>query len=225
MESANASLRSAQVGVQSADASLRSAQVGVASAEYQLSLYHLTSPISGVVEAVNVTENGFASQGSVAFVISNAKNKTVSFYVTDAVRSIIQVGQNVAVSAGGKGYQGTVSEVGGIVDPSTGMFLVKALIDNGTELPDGLSVSVTTVSNREDNSVVVPSDALWFEDGGAYVYLSQDGTAVRREVELALYTAEYASLTGGISDGDTVITSWAATLHDGAAVRDAGTEG
>ena len=82
VEAARASMSSAQAGIQSA-------QVGVASAQYQLSLYNLTAPISGVVEAVNVTENNFTASGTAAFVISNGTNKTVTFYVTDSVRKTL----------------------------------------------------------------------------------------------------------------------------------------
>ena len=84
--SAQAGVEAARAGLSSARAGIQSAQVGVNSAQYQLSLYNMTAPISGVVEAVNLTLNNFAASGTVAFVISNGSNKTVTFYVTDQVR-------------------------------------------------------------------------------------------------------------------------------------------
>ena len=87
--SAQAGLEAAQASLNSARAGIQSAQVGVDSAQYQLSLYNLTAPINGVVEAVNVTQNNFAASGQVAFVISNGNNKTVTFYVTDSVRQTL----------------------------------------------------------------------------------------------------------------------------------------
>lgn len=97
--SAQAGLEAAQASLSSAQAGIQSAQVGVESAQYQLSLYNLTAPIAGVVEAVNVTENNFAASGTAAFVISNGSNKTVTFYVTDSVRQTLTPGEDaVAVS-------------------------------------------------------------------------------------------------------------------------------
>ena len=87
--SAQAGVEAARAGLSSARAGIQSAQVGVNSAQYQLSLYNMTAPISGVVEAVNLTLNNFAASGTVAFVISNGSNKTVTFYVTDQVRQAV----------------------------------------------------------------------------------------------------------------------------------------
>lgn len=215
---AQAALESAQATLNSAQAGIQSAQVGVESAQYQLSLYNLTSPISGVVEAVNITENNFTPSGQVAFIISNGSNKTVTFYVTEEVRQQLKVGQAVSVASGGGTYSGAVTEVSGVVDSSTGLFRVKAIIEGAQALPDGLSVSLTTVTHQEEGAVIVPVDALYFSGGEAYVYVMEDGKAVRADVELALYTTEEAAVSG-LPEGTQVITTWSATLRDGAPVQ------
>ena len=217
VEAARASLSSAQAGIQSA-------QVGVASAQYQLSLYNLTAPISGVVEAVNVTENNFAASGTAAFVISNGSNKTVTFYVTDSVRQTLTPGQAVTVNYNSQTYEGAITEIGGVVNAQVGQFQVKAVIDGAQDLPDGLSVELTTTAHQAVGAVLVPSDAMFFENGVAYVYLLQDGTAVRADVTIGLYTEDQVAVTAGLTPGDQVITTWSSTLRDGAAVRLAGQE-
>ena len=221
LSAAEAGVQQAQAGVESAQAGVASAQVGVSSAEYQLSLYDLTTPISGVVEAVNVTENNFSASGTVAFVISNGNNKTVTFYVTDQVRQTLTPGQEVTVTSDGMVYQGAITEIGGVVDASTGLFQVKAVID-AQDLPDGLVVELSTTAYVVEDAVLVPSDALYFEDGDAYVFLLQDGTAVRVPVTIGLYTTDTIAITQGLTPGDQVITSWSASLKDGAPVRVAG---
>lgn len=215
LNATQSTIQSALAGVEAAKAGVEAAQVGVASAEYQLSLYRLTSPISGTVESVNVISDNFTPSGTVAFVISNANNKTVTFYVTDEVIKHISAGQSVTVSARNNTYTGAISEISGIVDPATGMFRVKALIDDAKDLPDGLSVSVTTVSDTAKDAIVVPSDALYFDNGIAYVYTVHDNTAHRTDVEVALYTKETTAISGGLADSDVIITSWSSSLKDG----------
>ena len=219
MESAKSGLEAAKSNVDASGAGIQSAEVGLASAEYQLSLYRLTSPISGVVESVSVIPNNFTASGTVAFVISNAKNKTVTFYVTNDVMKNMTAGQPVEISAQNGTYSGSVSEISGIVDSYTGMFKIKALINDAGEIPDGLSVSVTTVSNTAKNAIVVPSDSLYFDDGIPFVYKVQDGKAVRADVEVILYTKEKVAIASGLSDTDVVITSWSSTLKNGAVIR------
>jgi len=219
MKSAEAGIQSAEAGIESAKANIQSAEAGIASAEYQLSLYQLSSPISGVVESVNVMANNFATSGMVAFVISNAENKTVTFYVTDEVMKKMTIGQAVTVSSQNGNHSGTVTEISGIVDSHTGMFKVKALVDNARDLPDGLSVSVTTVSNVSSNAVIVSSDCLYFDNGVAYVYTAKEGKAVRTDVEVSLYTKEKTAISAGISDEDIIITSWSSGLKNGAKIE------
>ena len=222
--SAQAGVEAARASLNSAQAGIRSAQVGVESAQYQLSLYNLTAPISGVVEAVNVTENNFAASGTAAFVISNGSNKTVTFYVTDSVRQTLTPGQAVTVSYNSQTYEGAITEIGGVVDAQVGQFQVKAVIDGAQDLPDGLSVELTTTAHQVAGAVLVPSDAMFFENGVSYVYVVQDGKAVRTNVDIGLYTTDTIAITSGLNLGDEVITTWSASLRDGVDVRQATAE-
>ncbi|MCD8036171.1 MAG: efflux RND transporter periplasmic adaptor subunit [Clostridiales bacterium] len=219
MISAQASLESAKASLESAKASVETAAASVDSAAYQLSLYRLTSPISGIVEEINVSENQFASSGTLAFIISNAEDKTVTFYVSDEVCQVLTQGQDVSVTYRGETYSGTISEIGTMVDTTTGLFKIKAVIEDADELPDGLSVEISTKSHEANNVCIIPCDALYFNGGDSYVYVIEDGVAVKTPVTLSLYTAEYAAITDGLSAGDEVITTWSATLSDGTPVR------
>ena len=166
-----------------------------------------------------MTENNFAASGTAAFVISNGSNKTVTFYVTDSVRQTLTPGQAVTVNYNGQTYEGAVTEIGGVVDAQVGQFQVKAVIDGAQDLPDGLSVELTTTAHRTAGAVLVPSDAMFFEDGVAYVYVVQDGKAVRTDVTIGLYTADQIAVTAGLTPGNEVITTWSSSLRDGVDVR------
>ena len=53
-------------------------------------------------------------------------------------------------------------------------------------LPDGLAVELTTKAYRSSGAILIPSDAVYFDEGNAYVYVARDGAAVRTEVTLSL---------------------------------------
>ena len=216
---AQSALNAAQAGLEQARSGLQQAQVGLDSAQYQLTLYHLTAPISGVVEAVNVLENNFTPSGTAAFVISNAENKTITFYVTNEVRKTLRQGQEVTVSNSGERYTGSVTEISGVVNPGTGLFQVKAVAEEAQALPDGLTVELSTTAYIQENAVLIPSSAVYFQDGNAYVYLAEGEVARRRDVAVGLYTAETIAVTEGLSGGEEIITSWSAGLKDGAPIR------
>ena len=81
-------------------------------------------------------------------------------------------------------------------------------------------MELTTTAYSQSNAILVPSDALYFESGdSSYVYVVENGTAVRRNVTVGLYDNETTAITGGLDVGEEVITTWSAGLRDGVPVR------
>ena len=230
VDQAHQTLLSAQAGLEAAQASLLFQDAGFSINEGEkigvigingTGKTTILKIINGVVEAVNVTQNNFAASGQVAFVISNGNNKTVTFYVTDSVRQTLTPGQAVTVTYNGQSYEGAVTEIGGVVDAQVGQFRVKAIIDGAQDLPDGLAVELTTTAHQVTGAVLIPSDAMFFESGVSYVYVVQDGKAVRSDVTIGLYTADTIAVTSGLTLGDEVITTWSSSLRDGVSVQTA----
>ena len=210
--------------VASLQAGLAQAQVGLDSAAYQQSLYTLTAPISGTVESVGLTKNGMASASSIAFVISNKNTMQVTFYVTEDVRDEFTAGQAVTVSRGSSTYGGTITEIGNAVDMQKGLFKVKATIYDMPDLASGVTASITTTCHSAKDVIVIPCDAVYYENGDAYVFVARDGTAVKTPVETGIYDDQNIAITSGLMEGQQVITTWSANLIDGCAITVPGQE-
>lgn len=210
--------------VASLQAGLAQAQVGLDSAAYQQSLYTLTAPISGTVESVGLTKNGMASASSIAFTISNKNTMQVTFYVTEDVRDEFTAGQAVTVSRGSSTYGGTITEIGNAVDMQKGLFKVKATIYDMPDLASGVTASITTTCHSAKDVIVIPCDAVYYENGDAYVFVARDGTAVKTPVETGIYDDQNIAVTSGLIEGQQVITTWSANLIDGCAITVPGQE-
>ena len=210
--------------VASLQAGLAQAQVGLDSAAYQQSLYTLTAPISGTVESVGLTKNGMASASSIAFTISNKNTMQVTFYVTEDVRDEFTAGQAVTVSRGSNTYGGTITEIGNAVDMQKGLFKVKATIYDMPDLASGVTASITTTCHSAKDVIVIPCDAVYYENGDAYVFVARDGTAVKTPVETGIYDDQNIAITSGLIEGQQVITTWSANLIDGCAITVPGQE-
>ncbi|WP_312072156.1 efflux RND transporter periplasmic adaptor subunit [Anaerotignum propionicum] len=217
--SVQANIKSAKAGIESAQASIQAAKNSIDSAQYQLSLYTLTAPISGTVEVVNVTKNNSFVAGNDAIIISNPQTKTVTFYVTDTVLSVLQNGQGVTVTNGNKKYTGSISEIGVAVDAATGLFKVKATIEGASDLPNGIDVELQTISYAAKNSILVPCDAVYFDNGDAYVFVAKAGKAVKTEISISLYDKDNIVVESGLQKGQEIITGWSASLKDGAVIK------
>ena len=202
-----------------ANAGLAQAKVGYDAALTQLSYCKVTSPISGVVEMKNVTEKGFATASNPAYVISNKDVMSVSFGVPADVAQVLQLGDVVVVENGSIVYNAKIVEVGTMVDSTSGLFKVKANIENaGPDLLTGIAVKLTAVTAKSKDAIVIPTDALYYDDGSAYVYVAVDGVAVKTMITTGIIFGNEAEVLDGIDEGDVVITSWTANLRDGAPV-------
>ncbi len=220
------SKKTAALGVDSAAAQVNSARVGAAgaevaidSAEYQLDMYTLTAPIDGVIEAVNVKEHDFASPQSPAFVISNKNTMTVTFGVSEGIRSTLRVGQKIQVDRNGKLYDATITEIGSMVDQNTGLFMIKSCVSTPDDsLLTGSSVKVTAETYSQTDALLIPYDAVYYDDSQPYVYVAENGMARRRDVETGIFDMDTITVLSGLSTEETLITSWSANLREGAEV-------
>lgn len=201
-----------------ANNSIESARINVESAEYQVGLYEIQSPIAGVVDLVNVSENNFASASSVAFSIAADNEKVVTWYVTEDVRDELSIGQDITVEYNGKNFSGNISEIGTAVDLEKGLFKVKAVLYGMENLSNGIRVEISFAAHTVSDKIIVPFDAVYYENGEPYVYVAEDGLAVRYSVIQGISDENSVVIEEGLTEGQSVITSWSANLADGAEV-------
>lgn len=199
------------------------AALGVESADLALSFYEVTTPISGKIISKNVTTNGIASQQSVAYVVAQDDAMSTTFNVSEDVMKTLYEGKEIVVERNGKEFKGTITEVANAVDPMSGLFKIKAAVEaNGEMLPNGVNVKINCETYTEDNAVVIPYDAVYYDSEGSYVYLNKDGKAAKTFVTCGIFDEENIAVTEGLQPGDEVITSWATNLSDGCDLKIAG---
>ena len=151
--------------------------------------------------------------------------KAVTFYVSDRVARGVNQGDSLTVEKNGSTYPASVTEVSTMVDAATGLFKVKASVEDQGALPTGSSVKLTIVSERADQVLTIPVDAVYYEQGNPFAYTYVDGTVHKVPVETGLYDSEYMEIQGGLSAEDQVIKSWTSELYEGSQVDLAETTG
>lgn len=218
--------RTAALGVDSAAAQVNSAKVGAAgakvgidSAEYQLDMYTLTAPIDGVIEAVNVEAHDFASPGNPAFVISNKDTMTVTFGVSEGIRGTLKVGQKIEVDRNGKIYSAAITEIGSMIDQTTGLFMIKSCVSTPDDsLLTGSTVKVTADTYSKSGVLLIPYDAVYYDNSQPYVYVAEGDVAKRKDIETDIFDEQTMTVVSGLTAEDKLITSWSANLRDGAVI-------
>ena len=178
------------------------------------------APIGGVLESFNVVEHNMVSAGMVGLIASEG-SKTVTFAVTERVQQGIKVGDPFTVEKGGIEYHGTITEVGTMVDMQTGLFIVKASLEDAAGIANGSMVKLYVTAQKAENAMTVPADCVNYDDGEAFVYVYEEETGLAKKVfvEDGLVDAEKIEIVSGLDYEDQVIVSWTREIFDGAAVQ------
>lgn len=184
--------------------------------DLQLENSEITAPITGVVESVDMNVHDLVSQQNLICVISGEGSKAISFSVTERVAEGLQEGDEIRVEKNGSDYQGSITEVSSMVDAATGLFKIKASVTDGDALATGTSVKLYVISEKVENTMMLPIDAIYYEGGDAFVYTYDRGIVHKVPVTTGISDAENIQVLTGLTMEDQVITTWSPELYEGA---------
>lgn len=200
-------------------AQLQQAAVGIDSAQMQLDFCTVTAPISGIVESVSVEKNGMAAAGNPAYIISNKESMTVTFFVAEKAKNVLNVGEQITVERNETAYEGTITEIGTMANAQTKLFQVKASIAGAgvgeQALPNGVSVKVYATTQKEDSKLIIPYDSVYFSAGDAYVYCVENGQVVRKEITTGLMSDTEVVVEEGLTEDSQIVSNWSSKLRNG----------
>lgn len=177
------------------------------------------APISGIIEVKNVSANDQYAPSIAGYVVSNKDIMVVNFSVSGDVVNEMSIGDEVIVENGNSTYTAEITEIGTMVNSGSGLFPIKARFIDAANMLSGVSVKLTAITAKGENAITIPVDAVYYDDGATYVYVLENNTAARRDIIVGIISDDIAEVTDGLTEADTVITSWNANLKEGAAVE------
>jgi membrane fusion protein, multidrug efflux system len=193
----------------------------------QLDYTQIRAPISGRISAAAVKVGNFVRPADTASLatINQIKPVYVTFGVAqrslpDLRKALAAETATVEARAPGdtRSAQGQVTMIENTVDPATGMVLVRATMDNQDELLWPGTLVNTQVTLRQENAVMVPSQAVQVSQAGPYVFVIEDNVAKVRNVKVGRTQDMQSVITGGLEGGETVVLDGQLLLVDGARV-------
>ncbi len=185
----------------------------------KLSYTQVTAPIDGIIEEKYVTTHATFGTSSPAYVISNKSIVNVEFSVSADIARSMAIGDAVEVESGSTVYRAEIVEIGNAASSSSGLFTVKARLEDGSDLFTGVSVKLTAITAKAVDAMTIPLSTVYYESGNAYVYVAKEGTAVKTPVTLGVSDNELAEVLQGLSPEDELITTWNPNLNDGVAIE------
>jgi len=217
------------------DVAIAEAEQALADAETALAMATITAPIDGRITVVNAVV-GQESTGTAIQLQSTRMALAVSVTEDDILDLAVGQEATVAISATGDTAIGTVTSVSPVASTSGSSTVVSYTVivtldeaagttaATGSEAPavataaaspamtsaaplPGMSAEITIVIAEAADALAVPAIALSGTAGSYTVrVLNSDGTVEARSVDVGLIASDYAQITGGLAEGEAVVT-------------------
>jgi multidrug efflux pump subunit AcrA (membrane-fusion protein) len=128
----------------------------------------------------------------------------------------VRAGEAVTVSteaSRGKSFRGQVVGVSRSADPETRNFTVRVAIEDPAGLLHPQMLAKFAISTPASAGLAVPRSAVLLEGDGSWVYVAEGRAFRKQRVETGPATAEAIRITGGLSQGQRIVTQGAETLE------------
>lgn len=201
-----------------ANAQVEQAKAVLDAASLQMDNTSIASPISGIVSIRNVEAGEMVSNTIPAYVIINTKTLVAETNVSEKTVSKIQKGQkiNITINALNKVVEGTVDSISPNVDAKTRFYTVKTSVDNSSgELKPGMFARVTFPTEKKENVLTVPNEAIVVENGTQYLYTAVDGVVKKKNVTTGISDDKITEITENLKEGESIILEGQNFLNEG----------
>ncbi len=201
--------------LKSAKLSLESAQLSLESAQRDLDKSRVYTPVSGKITTRNAEQYAIANSNTAAFVIKNDDNVQLRFNASSEGAASLNIGDKVTVTKSGETYKATISEIEAEADENTGLFPIKAKLEEGANLLPGVSVKVSAVTAKSENAFMVPIDHVYYDGDQPYVFTYSEGKAHRTDLKTGMSNETEIVVEDGVDSSSLIITTWHPDMADG----------
>ncbi|WP_228062637.1 efflux RND transporter periplasmic adaptor subunit [Lysobacter sp. H23M47] len=196
----------------------------VAAAEALLEKTRVRAQVGGTVLTRDAEPGDVVQPGQVLFEIAREGETELLVPVDEKNLSVLALEQTAVCVADAypeRPFPATVAFIAPAVDPQRGSVDIRLRLDPVPEfLRQDMTVSVNVETGRRERALVVPNDALERDArGNPQVWKMVGGRIERAPVTLGLRGITVTEVTGGLVEGDVVLSAPGATLADGDRVR------
>lgn len=178
------------------------------------------APLSGYITQLNVKPTDNVNPGTPLFTVSNLDLIEAEIWASSKEVDQIKVGQRVTLEWDGKTVEGSIIQVSQIMDSSKKAFEVRALFKNPAKLlTSGITADISIQTYNNDQAVVVRRNNLVDEGGKRFVYIVNNGKAVKREILAGKEQGALIEVKSGLKPGEFIITEGNTMVTDQAKVN------
>jgi RND family efflux transporter MFP subunit len=220
-------LAAQDAAVDVAKANIEAQKAQIARLERQQSYERVIAPFNGVITQRNIDIGSLVTadptSGTPLFALVNTDVLRVQVYVPQDVALSMKPGVEASLEIPelhGERFKGTVTRTSHALDPTSRTLLVEVDLDNRQQLlRAGLYGIVHFTVPRLAPIIVVPSQAIIFNQNGVQVAVAENGKAQIKDVTIGEDDGATLQIAEGLKPGEDIILSPPAGLTNGAPVK------
>ncbi len=200
---------------------IQNAELAVQQAEEMVRSSKVTAPISGVISQLDVTVGQTALPSQPLAIISNLAEIDATFSVNSFQVTKLSPGLRVTLSIPGINdiQTGTISSISPVTNPQSNTFSVLVPLNNESlNMKGGMRTNAVIDLKTINETLVVPANALLYENGEPYVFVVTNNTVRRQALELGTREGDLIEVVSGVEKDDQVVTTGKERLTDGAEI-------
>ena len=157
-----------------ADASARAAraQVAAAGSPDAQGRTKISSPVTGVVGAVQATPGGFVNAGDIVANVSDPTRTELVFTAPPALVTQVSPGMRIEVTGPSGNFEATVIGAAADVREQSGVAIIRARAEAADLPPAGSPVAGVVVATDKTDVMTVPADAVQAVEGRSVVFVA-----------------------------------------------------
>ncbi|MFC0469544.1 efflux RND transporter periplasmic adaptor subunit [Halalkalibacter kiskunsagensis] len=203
------------------EAQISNAKEAVRQAKQALQATKLTAPIAGVVSQLDVSAGQTALPNHSLAVISDLSQMDATFSVNSFQVAKLSPGLSAELTVTGilETFEAEIARVSPVINPQTNAFTIQIPINNESlQLKGGMRVNATINLNTIYKALVIPAEAVLYENGEPYTFVVHDQLATRHKIELGSRDGDLIEVVSGLEEKDQVVTVGKDRLTDRAEI-------
>jgi RND family efflux transporter MFP subunit len=205
-----------------ARAAVDSARIALEQARVDLDRRRLTAPFAGRVGITEIDVGDRIDTNTLITTIDDRKVLLINFSVPEVYVDCVTRGTPVNVrlwDAADEPVSGEIVALDSRIDINSRAFIARAAIDNEADrFRPGMAFEISLNASRGVFLSVADVAVQWGADG-AYVWVSEEGRASRREVRLVKRLAGAILIEGDLSEGDAVVIEGVQSVRAGVLLK------
>ncbi len=195
-------------------------KVSKANLEASEQMINVRAPISGVITAMLVNPSEKVFPGKELFTVASTGGYKAVIMVPGAEVNKIKKGAKATATWLDTTIQGRVSSIAMAMDMNSKAFRVEVSFPGkNPKINYGITADLSIEILSKPNVFVVDREHIVYENGDAFVWLNENGKAVKRPIETGLDNSLSFEITKGLTGGENLIVEGINMLSENAKLQ------